>query len=95
MTNRDFHTAAEGPRADRPKRRVFTPAYKLRIVEAYGSAPTDEKGALLRREGLYDPSVQLWRKQRDAGELSVGAIPTAGRYGASHGEAFNSSPIRA
>ena len=27
--------SARGPRADRPKRRTFTPAYKLAIVEQY------------------------------------------------------------
>lgn len=68
MTNHDLQ--GDGPRADRPKRRTFSAAYKLRIVEAYDTAPAGEKGALLRREGLYDSSIQLWRRQRDSGELS-------------------------
>ena len=71
MTDHDLQATDQGPRADRPKRRTFTPAYKLRIVEEYDSAPTGEKGALLRREGLYDSSVQLWRKQRESGELTT------------------------
>lgn len=69
MTHHDLQD--KGPRTDQPKRRTFTPAYKLRIVEEYDTAPTGEKGALLRREGLYDSSIQLWRKQREAGELST------------------------
>jgi hypothetical protein len=35
--------------------------YKLRIFEEYDAAPAGEKGAIFRREGLYDSSVQLWR----------------------------------
>ncbi|WP_087100483.1 transposase [Nocardiopsis sp. JB363] len=71
MTNHDLQATDQKPRADRPKRRTFTSAYKLRIVEEYDSAPTGEKGALLRREGLYGSSVQLWRKQRQTGELNT------------------------
>ncbi|MEV4078088.1 hypothetical protein [Nonomuraea fuscirosea] len=42
------------PRSDRPKRRSFTPEYKLAMVEAYDAATgPGAKGALLRREGLY------------------------------------------
>ncbi|WP_420497617.1 hypothetical protein [Parafrankia soli] len=37
----------------RPSRRVFSTAYKLRIVTEYESAPHGEKGAILRREGLF------------------------------------------
>ena len=70
MTDHDLQATDQGPRADRPKRRTCTPAYKLRIVEEYDSAPTGEKAALLRREGLYDSSVQLWRKQREIGRAS-------------------------
>jgi transposase len=64
MTDHDLR-AGDGPRADRPKRRTFTAAYKLRIVEEYDAAPAGEKGALLRREGLYESSISLWRRQRD------------------------------
>jgi transposase len=70
MTSQDL-PSDDGPRADRPKRRTFTAAYKLRMVEEYDAAEHGEKGALLRREGLYESSVQLWRRQRDAGELTA------------------------
>lgn len=77
MTSHDL-PSGDGPRADRPKRRTFTAAYKLRMVEEYDAAEHGEKGALLRREGLYESSVQLWRRQRDAGELTASgaASPT-------------------
>lgn len=46
-----------------PKRRVFSPAEKLRIVKA-ASACRDrgEVGALLRREGIYSSHLAAWRK---------------------------------
>lgn len=69
MTSQDL-PPGDGPRADRPKRRSFTAAYKLRMVEEYDAAEHGEKGALLRREGLYESSIQLWRRQREAGELT-------------------------
>jgi transposase len=41
-----------GPRADRPKRRTFTPEFKLAIVEEYERlSEPGARGALLRREG--------------------------------------------
>lgn len=39
----------DGPRTGRPKRRTFTAAYKLPMVEEYDAAEHGEKGALLRR----------------------------------------------
>lgn len=57
------------PRADRPKRRTFTAGYKLAIVAEYDAAEPGEKGALLRREGLYSSHVVEWRRARDAGAL--------------------------
>jgi transposase-like protein len=30
-----------------------------------------ETGAILRREGVYSSSVAVWRKQRDAGQVSA------------------------
>src|SRR4051794_4188948 len=78
MTSQDL-PSDDGPRADRPKRRTFSAAYKLRMVEEYDAAEHGDKGALLRREGLYESSIQLWRRQRDAGELTASgtAGPTA------------------
>jgi len=58
-----------GPRADQPRRRVFTPEFKLRMVAEYDRAAHGERGALLRREGLYHSHIIEWRKARDAGTL--------------------------
>lgn len=55
--------------APRPKRRSFSPEYKLRIVAEYDAAPRNEKGAVLRRERLYHSHVKEWRAARDAGAL--------------------------
>jgi transposase len=53
----------------RAKRRTFTAQYKLDIVAEYDAAPDGEKGAVLRREGLYSSHIIEWRKARDAGAL--------------------------
>ncbi|QNE77541.1 transposase [Streptomyces finlayi] len=55
--------------APRPKRRSFSPEYKLRIVAECDGAPRNEKGAVLRRERLYHSHVKEWRAARDAGAL--------------------------
>jgi transposase len=57
-------------------RRVFSAAYKLRIVAEY-DALTEHgaRGALLRREGLYQSHVEKWRRARDRGALSPAKAP--------------------
>jgi transposase-like protein len=49
---------------------VFSPEYKLAIVTEYENAPNGEKGAILRREGLYSSHVIEWTRARDAGILT-------------------------
>lgn len=63
-------TPAADP-APRPSRRVFSPEYKLAIVTEYENAPNGEKGAILRREGLYSSHVIEWTRARDAGILTT------------------------
>jgi transposase len=58
------------PRADRPVRRIFTAEYKLAVLAEYDAAEPGEKGAILRREGLYSSHVVDWRRARDAGALA-------------------------
>lgn len=58
-----------GPRAGRPVRRSFTAEYKRAIVAEYDAAPVGQKGAVLRRERLYDSHVQEWRAHIAAGTL--------------------------
>jgi len=61
----------DGPRAGQPVRRTFTAAYKLRIVEEYFSLTEHgARGALLRREGLYQSHMEKWRRARDQGTLA-------------------------
>jgi transposase-like protein len=60
---------------ERARRRTFTAKYKLAILAAYEAAADGEKGALLRREGLYSSHIDYWRKARDAGALAGLAAP--------------------
>jgi transposase len=59
----------------RARRRTFTAKYKLEILARYEAAPDGEKGALLRREGLYSSHIVQWRRARDAGALAALAAP--------------------
>jgi len=72
-----------GERQERPdpevpekaRRRTFTAQYKLDVVAGYDAAATGERGAVLRREGLYSSHVIEWRRARDAGVLAGPARP--------------------
>ncbi len=55
---------------ERARRRTFTARYKLQVLAAYDAAPEGEKGAVLRREGLYSSHIVDWRRARDAGALA-------------------------
>lgn len=54
--------------AARPRRRSFTAEYKARILDEYDALAvgSEERGALLRREGLYSSHLAEWRKARAA-----------------------------
>ena len=83
---------ADGPRSAQPKRRTFTAAYKLAMIEKYdAAAEPGAKGALLRGEGLYDSHISYWRKARDSGalKLSAAAVPAVARKGRPGIEAEN------
>jgi transposase-like protein len=60
---------------DRARRRTFTARYKLETLAAYEAASDGDKGALLRREGLYSSHIVEWRRARDAGALAALAAP--------------------
>jgi transposase len=84
--------SADGPRSSRPRRRTFTAACKLAIIERYDAATgPGAKGALLRGEGLYDSHISYWRKARDSGGLasSAAAVPAAVHKGRPGAEAEN------
>ena len=65
-TQRPSPSARGADPAPKPSRRAFSPAYKLAMVAAYESAPNGEKGALLRREGLYSSHIIEWTRARDS-----------------------------
>ena len=56
------HDAGDPPA--KPTRRRFSAEFKNRIVNEYDAADREERGALLRREGLYTSHISEWRNQR-------------------------------
>lgn len=58
--------------------RRWSAAEKARILAEYESLGKADKGALLRREGIYSSLISAWRQQRDQGALRALAKP-AGR----------------
>ena len=63
-------------RARGPRR--YSAKYKAKILEEYEDLSKADKGALLRREGLYSSLLSEWRRQRDRGAIEALAKP-AGR----------------
>jgi len=65
---------------EKKPRRKFTAAYKLRILEEFDACVNKgEKGALLRREGLYHSNICTWSRQREEGQLQGLAPKKRGR----------------
>lgn len=54
----------------RATRRRFPAEYKARILAEYETLPDGDKGALLRREGLYSSLISEWRKRAAAGAVA-------------------------
>lgn len=53
------------------KRRTFTAEYKKRILDEADACTTPtQRGALVRREGLYSSHLNAWRRQRAQGILA-------------------------
>ena len=56
----------------RAQRRIFRNDYKLSMLAEYDRcSEPGEKGALLRREGLYSSIITDWRRQHREGTLVV------------------------
>jgi transposase len=55
------------------KRPARSAAERLRLLEEYESYPagSPERGALLRREGVYTSAIAKWRKLRRRGALTA------------------------
>ena len=79
MTSASLRTRAQNGGVDEPdpaarsRRRTFTAEYKARVLAEYEALPehSGERGALVRREGLYSSHIAEWRKARDAAGLSA------------------------
>ena len=68
---RDPQVEVETEVSTKATRRRFTSEYKRRILkEADSCTQPGERGALLRREGLYSSHVTTWRAQQRRGELA-------------------------
>jgi len=59
--------------APRPKRRSFTAEYKARILAEHDALPkgSAERGALVRREGLYSSHIAEWRNNAERATLAA------------------------
>jgi transposase-like protein len=68
------------------RRRQFTAAYKVRILQEADACAPGQLGALLRREGLYSSHLTHWRQQRDRGLLAALAPGRRGRPARAAGE---------
>jgi transposase len=71
VTGRQERPDPEVP--EKARRRTFTAQYKQEVLAAYEAAAPGEKGAILRREGLYSSLITEWRRARDASALAAPA----------------------
>ena len=71
MTSDDLRRTGVDP-APRPRRRSFDAAYKARILAEHDALPerSPERGALVRREGLYSSHIAEWRNAAQAAALA-------------------------
>ena len=70
--NGNLHYPVPDPEVSlKAKRRTFSAEYKLRILnEASACRTPRERGALLRREGLYSSHLTHWRRELRNGALN-------------------------
>ena len=63
-------TAPDPEVSAKAQRRRFSAEYRLRILkQADACTKASDRGALLRREGLYSSLLTHWRRQREQGAL--------------------------
>ncbi len=53
---------------EKARRRRFTAEYKASVLREYEATPKGERGALLRREGLYSSHISKWQEDRSAAQ---------------------------
>ena len=61
---------------ERARRRQFPARYKAEVLAAYDSLPKAERGAFLRREGLYTSHITEWRRIATPGHEEALAKPS-------------------
>jgi hypothetical protein len=70
---------------DKARRRRFTATYKATILQRFEACKNaNERGALLRREGLYRSHISKWQEQRDSAALAALAPRKRGRKPKQH-----------
>jgi transposase-like protein len=57
------------------KRRVFTAAFKKKVLAEYDAAVEGSKGEVLRRHGVATWHISTWRKAREAGAEQALSMP--------------------
>ena len=66
---------AKKPRTDRPRRRSFSPAEKLRLLAGYETATESGTGnAFLRENGLYSSLISAIRRSSIRSRVSIFAL---------------------
>ena len=84
-TKGNGHRAPSTEVVPKAKRRRFSAAYKLRILEEVERSP-GQTGTILRREGLYSSHLSKWRQDRRNGSLKALAKKKRGPKGKSAAE---------
>ena len=56
----------------RPKRRIPTSAFKIRLLDELDAAKPGQRGEIMRRESVYSSQITDWRRQRTNGSLDQG-----------------------
>ena len=59
----ETQTRPETEVIEKPVRRTFTEAYKIKILKEVDAATPGMVSAILRREGLYSSHLQKWRNE--------------------------------
>ena len=71
-TKESLDTRPDSEVKSRKSRRIISASYKLKILEELDRCSTStERGAVMRREGLYASYISIWRRERESGALSA------------------------
>jgi transposase-like protein len=72
VSRRALHAVVDPEVPEKASRRKFPADYKVRILKEAGTCQhTGQRGALLRREGLYSSHLTTWRRQAERGTLQA------------------------